>query len=68
MTFFGNSLIADEFGNLVCLASDDKEQIIVHEFDLEEVRQRRVDWGIYRDRRTDLYGGILKSDLSKEDK
>ncbi len=68
MTFFGNSLIADEFGNLVSLASNDKEQIILHEFDLDEVRQRRIEWGIYRDRRCDLYDGILKSDLSKEEK
>ena len=68
MTFFGNSLIADEVGTLVSLASNDKEQILVHEFDLDEVRRRRTEWGIFRDRRCDLYGGILKTDLSKEEK
>ena len=59
MTFYGSSFIADECGNIVEKASKDKEEILVHEFDLEKIDNYRRDWGIFRDRRIDLYSPIL---------
>jgi N-carbamoylputrescine amidase len=32
--------------------------VLVHEFDLDEIRVHRDAWGLYRDRRPDLYGVI----------
>lgn len=63
MTFFGSSLITDEEGTILKQASKDKEEILVADFDIEAIRRKRQTWGIFRDRRTDLYKGILSSSL-----
>ncbi|MBP3713123.1 MAG: N-carbamoylputrescine amidase [Bacilli bacterium] len=65
MTFFGSSFITDETGCLVESADRVSETILVHTFDLDECEQRRRDWGIYRDRRPEMYSFILKYDDSK---
>ena len=36
-----------------------KEGGIVSEFDLDEIREKRQSWGIYRDRRPEMYKTIL---------
>ena len=60
LTFYGSSFIADETGALVEDASRDKEEILVHTFDLDAVREMRMSWGVFRDRRPDMYGEITK--------
>lgn len=66
MTFYGSSFITDETGVIVESASRDKEEILVHTFDLDKTDKARRDWGIYRDRRPEMYKDILKMDASKE--
>ncbi|MFA6830562.1 MAG: N-carbamoylputrescine amidase [Bacilli bacterium] len=66
MTFYGSSFITDECGNIVESADREHETILTHSFDLDKCDQRRREWGIFRDRRTDLYSPILKLDDSKE--
>ncbi len=66
MKFYGSSFITDETGCIVKSASRDKEEILVHTFDLDACYQRRRDWGVFRDRRTDLYSPILKTDDSED--
>ena len=51
LVFYGSSFIADETGELVQSASRDKEEILVQTFDLDQVRENRLSWGIFRDRR-----------------
>lgn len=60
LLFYGSSFIADETGDLVESASRDKEEVLVHEFDLDEVSFNRLSWGIFRDRRPDMYGDIVR--------
>lgn len=60
MTFYGKSFIADETGALVKAASTDKEEILVEEFDLDEIAEKRRNWGIYRDRRPNMYGVLMR--------
>ena len=60
LVFYGSSFIADETGNLVESASRDKEEILYHTFDLDAVKENRLAWGIFRDRRPDMYGDITK--------
>lgn len=62
MTFFGSSLLTDEEGTILKQASRNKEEILLADYDFEAIRKKRRTWGIYRDRRTDLYKGILASD------
>ena len=66
MTFFGSSFIADEEGNKVEELNRTEEGFIIHEFDLDAINKKRTDWGVFRDRRCDLYGSILKLDDSEE--
>lgn len=65
LTFFGSSFIADEYGNFVEAANRKEEKILLAEFDLDQIEKERVDWGVFRDRRTDLYGDLLKLSAKK---
>ena len=58
MTFYGSSFIADWTGQKVAEAGRDEETVLTHTFDLDKVRQERVGWGIFRDRRPELYSAI----------
>lgn len=60
LKFFGSSFICDERGALVEDASRDKEEILVAEFDLDEVNESRLGWGLFRDRRPSTYGNIVE--------
>ena len=66
MKFFGSSFIADQHGEKVAELGREDEDILLASFDLETINKERVDWGVFRDRRVDLYGDILK--FSGEDK
>lgn len=59
MTFYGSSFIAGSTGEIVKQMDRDKEGVIVVEFDLDEIREKRQSWGIYRDRRPEMYKSIL---------
>lgn len=59
LVFYGSSFIADETGELVQSASRDKEEILVQTFDLDQVRENRLSWGIFRDRRPEVYEDIV---------
>lgn len=59
LVFYGSSFIADETGELVQSASRDKEEILVQTFDLDQVRENRLSWGIFRDRRPEMYEDIV---------
>jgi len=62
ITFYGSSFIADEHGALVEEADRSAETILDHEFDLDEIETTRAAWGIFRDRRPDVYGPLLTYD------
>ena len=65
MTFFGSSFIANEEGNKVKEMDRTTEGFISYEFDLSLIEKKRYSWGVFRDRRIDLYSPILKTDDSK---
>ncbi|WP_116996062.1 N-carbamoylputrescine amidase [Desertimonas flava] len=62
ITFYGSSFIADPTGAKVAEASRDAEGVITATFDLDAVRAMRHSWGLFRDRRPDLYGPLLTLD------
>jgi N-carbamoylputrescine amidase len=64
ITFYGSSFIADPTGNKVAEAGRDEETVITATFDLDATRQMRSSWGLFRDRRPDLYRPILTLDGS----
>ena len=62
MRFFGSSFIADEYGGLVESLGRDEEGVLVHTFDLDCTDRERLEWGVFRDRRPEMYGDILTLD------
>ena len=65
MTFFGSSFIADEEGNMVEEMNRVEEGYRVHEFDLKAIEKKRYSWGVFRDRRVDLYKDIITLNKKK---
>lgn len=51
-------------GEIVAAADDKEEAVLVAEFDLEKIKSKRHSWGLFRDRRPDLYKVLLTSDGS----
>jgi len=62
ITFYGSSFIAGPQGNIVVEASRTEETVLVAEFDLDQLEMQRLEWGIFRDRRPDLYRLISSFD------
>ncbi|MDD2233743.1 MAG: N-carbamoylputrescine amidase [Desulfitobacteriaceae bacterium] len=62
ITFYGSSFIAGPQGNIIREAGRTKETVLISEFDLELLEKQRLEWGIFRDRRPDLYGIIASYD------
>lgn len=62
MTFYGSSFIADQTGALVAQADRTSEGVLIHTFDLEAIRKQRISWGLFRDRRPEMYGTVMTSD------
>ena len=58
LTFYGSSFIADETGALVEQADRENDAILTHTFDLDEIREMRSSWGVFRDRRPEMYGAM----------
>jgi N-carbamoylputrescine amidase len=60
--FYGSSFIAGPQGEMVAEAGEDEEAVLTAEFDLEEIRLMRASWGLFRDRRPELYTPLLTLD------
>jgi N-carbamoylputrescine amidase len=66
ITFYGSSFIADYTGEIVAEAGRDTEEVISAEFDVAAIEALRTSWGLFRDRRPDLYGSLLSLDGNVE--
>ena len=62
LTFYGSSFIAGPTGEIVAELDRDDEGVATARFDLAEIAKARASWGLFRDRRPDLYGAILTAD------
>ena len=58
LTFYGSSFITDATGAVTAQMGRDEEGVIVQRFDLDELARARASWGLFRDRRPDLYDGL----------
>jgi N-carbamoylputrescine amidase len=59
LTFYGSSFITDETGAMVAQASRDGEAVITASFDINRIACDRASWGLFRDRRPDLYSPVI---------
>ena len=58
LVFYGSSFVTDASGEIISQASRDSEDIVYGESDLDENRDLRVSWGLFRDRRPEMYKEI----------
>jgi N-carbamoylputrescine amidase len=62
LQFYGSSFIVDHLGAKVEEADRSSQIVLTHTFDLANIRNYRRDWGVFRDRRPDLYKSLLTLD------
>jgi N-carbamoylputrescine amidase len=62
MEFYGSSFITDHVGNMLECADRASQSVLTATLDLNEIREYRRSWGVFRDRRPDLYGSLLTLD------
>jgi len=53
--FYGSSYFVDPRGQIVATASEDKDELLVTEIDLELIEEVRATWQFFRDRRPEAY-------------
>lgn len=58
MTFYGSSFIASPTGEIVSELGRGEEGVATATFDLDEIAKMRASWGLFRDRRPELYGTL----------
>lgn len=62
LTFYGSSFIADQTGAKIAEADRTDETVLTATFDLAAIAHQRRSWGVFRDRRPELYGPLLTLD------
>ncbi len=62
LRFYGSSFLTDETGEILQSAGQDEECILMGEYDLDVLSERRLEWGLFRDRRPECYGILAGTD------
>ena len=62
ITFYGSSFIAGPTGAMLAAAPRDGEAVLTATFDLDALAAQRAGWGLFRDRRPDLYAPLMTLD------
>lgn len=62
MTFYGSSFIAGPTGEIAAELGRAEEGFVTAEFDLDAIAVARASWGLFRDRRPELYGSLTSHD------
>jgi len=58
--FYGTSYFCDPRGNMLAVGSEDKDELVVAEMDLDLIEEVRRTWQFYRDRRPETYEDMVK--------
>jgi N-carbamoylputrescine amidase len=60
MVFYGSSFITDHTGAKLAEADRVSEGVITAALDMETIAKQRRAWGVFRDRRTDIYHDLIQ--------
>ena len=63
--FYGRSFVTNHVGDKIAEGSRDKEEVLIGKLNLSEAETLRNVWGVFRDRRPELYKGLLNLDGSE---
>ena len=58
--FYGNSYFVNPRGEIIECGSEDNDELVVAELDLDLIEEVRRTWQFYRDRRPDSYDNMVK--------
>ena len=58
--FYGSSYIVDPRGQFLATASEDRDELITADCDLDQVEETRRTWQFFRDRRPETYGPLTR--------
>ncbi len=58
--FYGSSYVVDPRGQLLVEASEDRDELVVADMDMDQVREVRDLWQFFRDRRPEMYGALTE--------
>jgi N-carbamoylputrescine amidase len=58
--FYGSSYFCSPRGKIIAQASRDKDELVIADLDLDEIKEVRNVWQFYRDRRPDSYEDLTK--------
>jgi N-carbamoylputrescine amidase len=58
--FYGNSYFVDPRGQILACGSEDQDELVVAELDLDMIEEVRRTWQFFRDRRPDAYGPLVE--------
>ncbi|HRI08112.1 MAG TPA: nitrilase-related carbon-nitrogen hydrolase [Nannocystaceae bacterium] len=58
--FYGSSYFVDPRGNFLAMASEDQDEVVVADIDLDMIDEVRQTWQFYRDRRPETYGKLTE--------
>jgi N-carbamoylputrescine amidase len=64
--FWGQSFVANPYGEIVAKASVSEEEILIVDCDLQSVEDFRRIWPFLRDRRIDTYAPLTKRYLDEQ--
>ena len=56
--FYGSSYFVDPRGNFLAMGSEDQDELVVADMDLEKIEEVRRVWQFFRDRRPESYGAL----------
>jgi N-carbamoylputrescine amidase len=56
--FYGSSYVCNPRGELLCEASEDRDELVTADMDMDQVREVRNLWQFFRDRRPETYGSL----------
>ncbi|HYR56629.1 MAG TPA: nitrilase-related carbon-nitrogen hydrolase [Myxococcaceae bacterium] len=58
--FYGSSYFADPRGNFLATGSEDKDELVTADLNLDLIEEVRRVWQFYRDRRPETYGDMVR--------
>ena len=55
LDFYGSSFITDGLGEVIESAGRKGDEVLISSYDLKELEENRLSWGLFRDRRPEIY-------------
>jgi beta-ureidopropionase len=58
--FYGNSYFVNPRGQILACGSEDGDELVVADLDLDQIEEVRNTWQFYRDRRPETYEAMIE--------